>query len=153
MDRQELFQLILKCNDPNIKESSIKLWKQLMKDEMQIHDNLLSSFQMNDNLWNIITEYLIQFPNYNSGEFRALFHWGSDVCSGCQKIPDMSCSVIELFMESGSMFHYCFICDKCFESHRVEHYRIYPITDMSDSFKKKCLELCVIDFEFLEIEF
>lgn len=153
--RKDLFDSILKCINQDDKKEKIEQWKQLIKEEMKIAQNHLSGNGLHDNLWKIITEYLVQFPIYESGKFRKLPNPEIDICNNCRQVTAISNAVSVEFYNYllGESIYYTYICGNCIHPKSMDMNRFHPYCPRTypDELRKKCLELCVIDFDIVEL--
>ena len=127
-ERKLLFQEIItvKIFPPDFSDS-YKKWNKLILKEIGILDNLLSDY-MNNNLWNIILDYLqIPFPKININENTA----NRDISISCKycinyvKTPD---KLGYFNFRSYNHYIYCAICKSC----------LFDNECTDENFKKYC---------------
>jgi hypothetical protein len=146
--RLALFESILNTND----EMSKKEWKQLTKEAIGIHHNYLEINGVNNSIWNIITEYSVQIPVYVTAQSIREFKANVDDCSVCSNKITRGL----IFYTKEGFIHYVFICKACigdsyFDEIDSRKYQRYSMHMLSIEFKKKCLELCISDFDWVKL--
>lgn len=113
--RKALFNNIILSIGGNKKE-----WEKLtmLSVGLSKYENLLSQYSINDNIWNIVIDYVqIAFPKYRKCKYSyPKYHLDTDdiYCDICEKIYGWLIMVYSTYSpETGNARYYSIICDSC----------------------------------------